>query len=76
MDRKTSLLIHGPVNDLGDLLAIARSRGCEKLKTDKVTVYPQVYSIPDSDDFVVYVAPKGVCVQNSGKCTTDKMNIL
>jgi hypothetical protein len=74
MDRKTSLLIHGPLADLGDLLAIARSRGCEKLKTDKVTVYPQVYSIPESDDFVVYVAHKGSCVQNSGTCTADKMS--
>ena len=59
MTRKTALYIHnGKIDDLGDLLNVARVEGRKKLKVDKVKVHPIVY--PFEGGFLVVVSPEGV----------------
>jgi hypothetical protein len=50
------LKIRGPVKDLGDLLAIARSEGCKALHCTKVNVSPQVFY--SENNYTVFVSPK------------------
>lgn len=69
------LLIEGPLDDLGDVLQIARSLGCKALGVDKVTVIPEV--ITRGNSYVVFVVPKGACWFKTEKAciseqTTDK----
>ncbi|MGD0071868.1 MAG: hypothetical protein ABSB71_09955 [Candidatus Bathyarchaeia archaeon] len=63
MTTQKSLLIHGPLKDLGDLLSIARAEGSKVLGCEKVNVSPQVFCT--GTDFVVIVSPKEMVVQNS-----------
>jgi hypothetical protein len=59
MSHLKALVIQGPVDDLGDLLQIARAEGCKALGVDKVTVLPDI--VRRENFYVVFVAPKGVC---------------
>lgn len=69
-----SLLIHGPLKDLGDLLSIARAEGSKVLGCEKVSVSPQVFYT--GTDFVVIVSPKELGVQNSQvACGTSKKSM-
>ena len=72
MATQKSLIIHGPINDLGDLLQIARAQGCKILGCDKVTVDPHVFSV--NNDYVVLVSPKGVVVQNTEVVSVNSRN--
>jgi hypothetical protein len=56
MINKKSLIIHGPLKDLGDLLNIARAEGSKVLSCEKITVSPQIFCM--GNDFVVIVSPK------------------
>jgi hypothetical protein len=74
MTIQRSLLIHGPLKDLGDLLSIARAEGCKVLGCEKVSVSPQVFYT--GTDFVVIVSPKEMIVQNSQiECGTGKKSM-
>lgn len=65
------LIIQGPLDDLGDVLQIARSQGCKALGVDKVTVLPEV--IRRENSYVVFVIPKGVCLFKTEKtCISEK----
>jgi len=69
-----SLIIHGPLKDLGDLLSIARAEGSKVLGCEKVAVSPQVFCI--GTDFVVIVSPKEMIVKNSQvTCRTSKKSM-
>lgn len=59
-----ALLIHGPVYDLADLLAIARAEGKKLLRTDKVRVLPFV-TLLESSAYLVVVEKDG-CSKTSG----------
>jgi hypothetical protein len=63
------LLIQGPVDDLGDVLQIARAEGCKALGVDKVTVIPEV--IRRENSYVVFVIPKGVCLFKTERCSSE-----
>ena len=67
--RQKSLIIHGPVADLGDLLSIARSEGCKVLGCDKVTVQPQVFCL--ESDYLVVVSPKENGCSNGNSCNSQ-----
>lgn len=65
------LLIQGPLDDLGDVLQIARSQGCKALGVDKVTVLPEV--ITRENSYVVFVVPKGACwFKTERECISDR----
>lgn len=51
------LLIKGPLDDLGDLLQIARVEGRKVLKVEKVKVQPIVLQYEGG--YVVFVEPNG-----------------
>ena len=53
-----SLIIHGPLEDLSDLLRIARVEGKKVLKVEKVRVKPVVYPY-GNDSYLVVVEPDG-----------------
>lgn len=57
-----ALIIHGKLEDLSDVLRIARCEGKKLLKVDKVRVKPIVY--PYNDGYVVVVEAAG-CSQAS-----------
>jgi len=51
------IVIRGPLEDLSDLLRIARVQGKIMLKTKKVKIKPLVY--PYGNDYLVMVEPEG-----------------
>ena len=51
--RQKPLIIHGPLPDLGDIVAIARVEGKKVLGVDRVNVKPFISSYGDSDYLVV-----------------------
>lgn len=53
-----ALLIKGPLQDLGDVLHIARARGKKALNVERVKVKPIIYPY-GNDDYVVLVEPDG-----------------
>ena len=52
------LIIKGPLEDLGDILHIARCRGKKALNVKHVKVKPIIYPY-GNDDYVVLVEPDG-----------------
>lgn len=52
-----SLLVRGPLNDLGDLLEIARVEGRKLLKVKRVNIKPIVHQF--NGDYLVIVEPMG-----------------
>ena len=65
MARLKPLLIDGPLEDLGDVLHIARVEGKKVLKTERVKVKPYVQTVENG--YVVLVEPDGSgCSKASG----------
>ena len=56
---ETPIKIKGPVNDLEDLLKIARIKGKRILHVDRVNVKPEMYR--DGDEYILVVEADKCC---------------
>ena len=61
--RDYPIVVRGPVEDLSDLLRIARHQGKIVLKTEKVKIKPVVF--PYGNDYLVLVEPDGLGCSNA-----------
>ena len=63
--RRKALIINGPLPDLSDILAIARTEGKIVLGVDRVKVSPKVIMFDDTS-YVVVVEEENGCSKTSG----------